>query len=122
MTAPFAIAAVSIALLAAATRAEAAPPVCPSKPGLELSKLLYLFAVGRPATYAVCVYADGSDVSLPLAKGCGVEPVDAVHDGPPAGGMRECQETKPVRCRITCPPSRGGCGCEDIEPKGIASR
>ena len=93
------------ALLLAATelRAQTPPPTCPAHAGSNLVRILYLFAVGRPDTYATCIYSDGSEASLSLSKGCGVSPIDLFHDAPPQGGMHECREEQPGRCKITCP-------------------
>jgi hypothetical protein len=93
---------VAAMLVASTLRAETTPPACPVRPGSSLVKILYLFATGRPDTYATCVYADGSETSLSLAKGCRVGPIDVFHDGPPLGGMHECREQAPGRCKITC--------------------
>ena len=87
---------------AGAVGAEPAPAACPAREGASLVRVLYLFATGRPDTYATCIYSNGAELSLPLAKGCGVTPVDVFHDGPPLGGMHECRETEPGRCRIAC--------------------
>ncbi len=104
MTSSLATALVFVAAMIAASelRAETAPPSCPARPGSSLVRILYLFATERPDTYATCIYADGSEASLRLAKGCGVDPIDVFHDAPPKGGMHECREQTPGRCKIRC--------------------
>ncbi len=77
---------------------------CPARANAAVVKVLYLFSVKDPKTFATCVYSDGTDHAIDLRKGCSVDPVDAFHDGRD-GGMHECRQTgsEPTRCRIICP-------------------
>jgi hypothetical protein len=90
---------------AGVAQAQGAAPSCPAREGASLAKMIYVFATARPDTHAICVYSDGGEASIALAKGCELKPVDVFHDGPPAGGMHECRESAPGRCKIACLPS-----------------
>jgi hypothetical protein len=97
------IALLALASMAASAGAQATDMQCPKHASAALMKVLYLFAIGRPETFATCIYTDGTDQSLPLQQGCNLSPIDLRHEGSPLGGMLECQEKEPNRCRITCP-------------------
>src|SRR5205085_195657 len=98
---------VPLVLLAATPVSKAAEVthVCPPRVGVALTRMLWLFATARPETFGICIYSDGVSTSIPLEGRCDVNPVDRFHDGPPAGGMHECRESAPDRCRIVCSAS-----------------